>query len=297
MKIGLVGNLAKKELPRIVQRLLTEIHPDGRAEFLVAEPLAKVVRRSGRQVTADHARVVSERKLLARAEMIIALGGDGTILRTARLVGSRSIPILGVNLGKLGFLAEVSVDELESCMNDVLEGRYSVNERMMLQARAGRSQSEFHALNDVVIDKYGTSRVMNIETYVNNEYLATYSADGIIISTPTGSTAYSLANGGPIVAPESKAITINPICPHTLTARPFIVPDDSVVTVRISQAAQKVHLVADGQSEKLFRPPVTVTMKKAPFTARLVKRLNTSYYDVLRKKLQWGSDVRIDAKR
>ncbi|MBI2619757.1 MAG: NAD(+)/NADH kinase [Ignavibacteriales bacterium] len=292
MKLGLVGNLEKKELPQIVQKLLQEV----KTEFLIVEPLAKAVKRSGRKLSTRNATIVSERKLLAKAEMVIALGGDGTILRTARFVGARAIPILGINLGKLGFLAEVSVEELESCVEDVLNGRYTVEERMMLQATSQGLQSPFFALNDVVVDKYGTSRVMHIETYVNKEYLATYSADGIIVSTPTGSTAYSLANGGPIVAPESRAVTINPICPHTLTARPVIIPDDSVVSIRISQASQKVHLTADGQSEKLFRPPVTFTVKKAPFNAKLVKRLNTSYYDVLRKKLNWGSDVRINPK-
>ena len=168
--------------------------------------------------------------------------------------------------------------------------------RMMLQAKGAGLPQTFVALNDIVLDKYGTSRVMNIETYVGKDYLATYAADGIIVSTPTGSTAYSLANGGPIVTPNCQAMTIGPICPHTLTARPVIVPEDSVITVKIASAANKVHVTADGQLEKLFNVPLSITISKAPFRARLVRRTQTNYYDVLRKKLNWGRDVRIKPK-
>ena len=153
----------------------------------------------------------------------------------------------------------------------------------------------FVALNDIVVEKYGTSRVFAVETWVNDAYLATYTADGIIFSTPTGSTAYSLANGGPIVVPTSAVITINPICPHTLTARPVIVRSDSRIRVAVRHPSHKVHVTADGQLEKLFASPVEVMIRKAPFSARLVKRLNTNYYDVLRKKLNWGSDLRQSA--
>jgi NAD+ kinase len=294
MTFGIVGNLKKRELPRVVKELLLRA-PQDSARFLLSAPVARAASSVGRELL-KRAQVASEPKLLDEADLLIALGGDGTILETARRVASRETPILGINLGKLGFLAEVSLDEIEACLNEILDGRYRVEERMMLQAEAASLRRPFFALNDIVVDKYGTSRVMSIETSVNDEYLATYSADGIIVSTPTGSTAYSLANGGPIVTPENHAITISPICPHTLTARPVIVPDDSVITVRIAVASRQVHLTADGQLEQLFRPPAIFRIKKAPFKAKLVKRLNTSYYDVLRKKLHWGSDVRVEAK-
>lgn len=292
MTFGIVANLHKKELPLVVRELLSRAPRDS-AKFLLAAPVAKAVSRLG-AFLRDRARIVSDRRLLAESDLIVALGGDGTILETARFVGAREIPILGINLGKLGFLAEVSLDEIEVCMDEIVQGQYKVEDRIMLQAEASSLKRPFIALNDIVIDKYGTSRVMSIETSVNDEYLATYSADGIIVSTPTGSTAYALANGGPIVTPENHAITISPICPHTLTARPVIVPDDSVITVRIPSASKQVHLTADGQLEQLFRPPVMVRVRKAPFKAKLVKRLKRSYYDVLRKKLHWGSDVRVE---
>ena len=292
MKFGIVGNLQKKELPNVVRELLNRVREES-VQFLISASVAKAVGRIVGKSALRGTRVVNEKSLLAESDLIIALGGDGTILETARLVGSHETPILGINLGKLGFLAEVSIEESEHCLKEIMNGQYNVEERIMLQATTPTLKKPFYALNDVVIDKYGTSRVMSIETHVNGEYLATYSADGIIVSTPTGSTAYSLANGGPIVVPTNHAMTISPICPHTLTARPVIVPDDSVVAVTISSASRQVHLTTDGQQEQLFKPPVTITVKKAPFKARLVKRLTTNYYDVLRKKLHWGSDVRV----
>jgi len=291
VKFGIVGNLQKKELPNVVRELLNRVREES-VQFLISASVAKAVGRIVGKSALRRTRVVNEKSLLAESDLIIALGGDGTILETARLVGSHETPILGINLGKLGFLAEVSIEESEDCLKEIMTGRYNVEERIMLQATTPSLKKPFYALNDVVIDKYGTSRVMSIETHVNGEYLATYSADGIIVATPTGSTAYSLANGGPIVVPTNHAITISPICPHTLTARPVIVPDDSIVAVTISSASRQVHLTADGQLEELFKPPVTITVKTAPFKAHLVKRLTTNYYDVLRKKLNWGSDVR-----
>lgn len=295
MKFGIVGNPQKERLPLVVRELLKSVRV-GSIEFLVSDTLAKSVNSGLRKEIAGRAKIVSEKTLLVDSDMIIALGGDGTILRTARFVGSHEKPIIGINLGKLGFLAEVSIDEIEACFVDILKGRYVVEDRMILQVKGGGLPSTFVALNDIVIDKYGTSRVMSIETFVNKDYLATYAADGVIISTPTGSTAYSLANGGPIVTPDCRAMIVAPICPHTLTARPVIVPEDSVVTVKIASAANKVHVTADGQLEKLFNVPLSLTIGKAPFRARLVRRPDTNYYDVLRKKLNWGSDVRIRPK-
>jgi NAD+ kinase len=237
-------------------------------------------------------RAVPEKDLPARCDMLISLGGDGTILRLARQVAEKGTPLLGVNLGKLGFLAEVSVEDLDACLTEVLKGDYFIVERMMLQATILKNSRTYIALNDIVVDKFGSSRVLNFETHVNGEYLATFTADGIILSTPTGSTAYAMANGGPIVTPHNRAITISPICPHSLTARPVIVPDDSVIRINVVSSENKVHITADGQDEVLVRPPTEIRVKRSPFSARLVKRRNTSYYDILRKKLNWGQDLR-----
>jgi len=162
--------------------------------------------------------------------------------------------------------------------------------------KSGR-QKQFFGLNDIVIDKSGSSRVIDLQTFVNGEYLNTYTADGLIVATPTGSTAYSLATGGPIVVPESRAITLSPIGPHTLTARPVIVPDDSIIRIVVERAAKQVHITADGQVEEHLRPPVEILVKKANYSVKLIKRPDRSYYDILRAKLMWGRDVRVDEWR
>lgn len=291
MTFGIAGNLRKEGVPTIAEKVLRRFE-DGRVEYVVEKPLSDVLRRRSKLKIAG--RTVSAKILPGSCDMIISLGGDGTILRLARQVAEKGTPILGVNLGKLGFLAEVSLDDLDACLDEVLRGDYFVVERMMLQASTSKNKRIYTALNDIVVDKFATSRVLDLETYVNGEYLATFPADGIILSSPTGSTAYALANGGPIVTPHNKSITISPICPHSLTARPVIVPDDSIIRIKVVSSQHKVRLTADGQDELLVRPPTEIRIKKAPFTAKLVKRRNASYYDLLRKKLNWGRDVRTE---
>ena len=289
MTFGIAGNLRKEGVPTVAQKVVERFKSEG-VDFVIERSLAAVLRKKLKMQSAG--RAVSEKDLPARCDMLISLGGDGTILRLARQVAEKGTPLLGVNLGKLGFLAEVSVEDLDACLTEVLKGDYFVVERMMLQATIHKNSKTYIALNDIVVDKFGSSRVLNFETHVNGEYLATFTADGIILSTPTGSTAYAMANGGPIVTPHNRAITISPICPHSLTARPVIVPDDSVIRIKVVSSENKVHVTADGQDEVLVRPPTEIRIKRSPFSARLVKRRNTSYYDILRKKLNWGQDLR-----
>jgi NAD+ kinase len=289
MTFGIAGNLRKEGVPTVAQKVVERFNSEG-VDFVIERSLAAVLHKKLKMKSAG--RAVSEKNLPARCDMLISLGGDGTILRLARQVAEKGTPLLGVNLGKLGFLAEVSVEDLDACLTEVLKGDYFIVERMMLQATIHKNSKTYIALNDIVVDKFGSSRVLNFETHVNGEYLATFTADGIILSTPTGSTAYAMANGGPIVTPHNRAITISPICPHSLTARPVIVPDDSVIRIKVVSSENKVHITADGQDEVLVRPPTEIRIKRSPFSARLVKRRNTSYYDILRKKLNWGQDLR-----
>jgi NAD+ kinase len=291
MKFVIAGNLRKDGIPQIAHKVIQRLESEG-IDYAVERSLAAVLRHRFRARLIG--KTVSEKDLSSGGDILISLGGDGTILRLARLVAAKGIPILGVNLGKLGFLAEVNVEALDDCLTDVFKGEYFVVERMMLQASTSKSPKTYLALNDIVVDKFGTSRVLNLETFVNGEYLATFTADGIIVSTPTGSTAYALSNGGPIVTPHNKSITISPICPHILTARPVIVPDDSVIRIKVVAANSKARMTADGQDEVLVRPQAEIRIRKAPNIARLIKRRNTSYYDLLRKKLNWGRDVRME---
>lgn len=291
MRFGIAGNVQKDGISAIAGRVLQRFEKDG-VEYVVEKALATLLRSRSKLKIAG--KVVSEKELPKKSEIIISLGGDGTILHLARNVAEYGTPIVGVNLGKLGFLTEASLEDLDTCLDELLKGEYFVVERMMLEASTARIARTYLALNDIVVDKFATSRVLDFETIVNGEYLATFPADGIIFSTPTGSTAYALANGGPIVTPQNKSITISPICPHTLTARPVIVPDDAVVRVRVTSPGHKVHLTADGQDEIILKSPTEVKIRKSKLRARLVRRRKTSYYDILRKKLNWGRDVRTE---
>ena len=220
------------------------------------------------------------------------------MLAAARIIGGSGTPILGVNLGKLGFMAEVSVKDLKQCLNDLLNGRTSIEERTVLTAEAddGQNVHTYSALNELAIDRGLSPRVIHLQVSVNGQHLVTLAADGMIVATPTGSTAYSLASGGPIITPQSGVIAITPISPHTLTARPVVVPDSSIIRVVADDGSKPVHLTADGFAEGFYQLPATITIKKAPYTIKFIKQPGRSYFDVLREKLMWGSDVRLGSK-
>jgi NAD+ kinase len=291
MRFGITGNTEKTELPSIVERLIRRFQAE-QAPYVLHDVLAAALKNTIDPMMLKQSPIASEKKLPSLCDILISVGGDGTMLRTARMIGGHRVPILGVNLGSLGFLAEIPVDELDICLTEVLEGKYRIEERMMLQASVGNTPLKDAALNDIVLALSNSSRMVSIETFVNDEYLSTFRGDGLIIATPTGSTAYALSNGGPIVTPTTHSILLSPICPHTLTARTVIVPDDSVIRLRVESAHNNVNLAADGQPQKLLKPPMEITIRKASSSAQLVKRLNTSFYDVLRRKLHWGKDVR-----
>ncbi|CUS97967.1 NAD(+)/NADH kinase [Candidatus Chrysopegis kryptomonas] len=290
MKFGIIGNLAKEALYGAVLDLSKNLEKE-KIEFYIQKEIADGIEK---RFSHKIEKVLTTDELLKNSDMIISFGGDGTILATARLVGSLQIPILGVNLGKLGFLAEVAPEDVFDFIKKICEGKYRIEERMVLEANVKGESETYFGLNDIVIDKAGSTRVVDIETFINDEYLITYTADGLIISTPTGSTAYSLAAGGPIVTPSSNVITLTPICPHTLTARPVVIPDDSIIKIKIEFYDREILLTADGQIEHKLKPPVEIIVKKANYKIKLVKRLEVTYFDVLRSKLMWGMDLRIE---
>jgi NAD+ kinase len=198
-----------------------------------------------------------------------------------------------VNLGKLGFLAESSTEDLQRVLTDILEHRYMVEERLVLQATTtARPGTAIHAVNDIVVDKSRSSRLIDVETHIDDAFAVTYRGDGLIISTPTGSTGYALSNGGPIVTPTCRVLGITPIAPHTLNGRPLIIPESSVIRIVVHSHNDEVLLSADGQSELVARPPLEVIISRAPYPLRLVKRIDRTYFDVLRAKLFWGQDAR-----
>ena len=289
MKFAIFGNVEKPGLKGALMVLLTRLEHSG-MEYALDDALAPMVaERAG----PAPARLRSREACLDGADMLVALGGDGTILAAARAVGRRGTPILGVNLGKLGFLAELAPEEIEKAVGDILANKYIVEERLVIEAVSTAFPSRvIHAVNDIVLDKSRSSRVIDIETHIDGAFAVTYRGDGVIISTPTGSTAYALSNGGPIVTPGSDVIGITPISPHTLSGRPLIVPASSVIRIVAHAENEELLLAADGQEEAFLRPPAEVTVRKADYTVSLVKRTDRSYFDLLRAKLHWGRDAR-----
>jgi NAD+ kinase len=230
-------------------------------------------------------------KIVDRASFVVALGGDGTLIRAARALAGRDTPILGVNLGSLGFLTECYLEELTPALDKLAAGSYEIERRLMVRAVAsGNSSSEvsLRALNDVVIDRGTVSRVINMALYIDEEHVGSFVADGLIVSTPTGSTAYSLAAGGPIVTPGLSAFVATPMCPHTLSARPIIFPCDKELKVIATSDRAKVKVTADGQVEEEIGYEAEVRLTAAPETTPLVKVNFRSFYKLLRTKLNWA---------
>jgi len=237
---------------------------------------------------------VSENELIKRVSVVVVFGGDGTILRTARAAAPQAIPILGVNLGAFGFLAEVNGPDVETALHRLLAGDYQLDERMMLQARVERSAptaQEFIALNDIVLTKSGYARLVKLDTHVNGEHLATHLADGLIVATPTGSTAYSLSAGGPIVHPAVDGIVLTPICAHTLNSRAVLVSGGDTIAIRVEPvgtAPPPPILTVDGQEGFPLRIGDEVRVARSPHRTRLVRLGRGGFYSILRAKLTWG---------
>ena len=235
--------------------------------------------------------VVSGREAAARADALVVFGGDGTLLAASRLL-ERPIPVLGVNFGSLGFLTEIAPAELLPTLSGVLEDRYEYEERRLLRAlvrRRGQPEISADVLNDVVITKAGPSRIIEVEARIDGLFVSSYRADGVVVSSPTGSTAYCLAAGGPILYPTLPAFVVTPICPHTLTNRPLVVGDSSQVELRLRDARDvEVYVALDGQETFAFSSGDSVGVTGGPRRLRLVKAPGRDYYQVLRSKLKWG---------
>lgn len=219
-------------------------------------------------------------------DMIVVFGGDGTLLTAARAVKKLGVPLVGVNLGGFGFMTVVGLHEMFDALEMILQGKFVTSRRMMLEASVGSVRHS--ALNDIVVTRGGLSRMVNLETFVDGRYLTTYKADGLIISTPTGSTGYSLSAGGPIVKPEHYSIIITPICPHTLTNRPIMLPPDVKIDVVVLTPEEGISVTLDGQNLFMLNSGDRVTVKKSPYDINLVNSPHHDYWEILRTKLGWG---------
>ncbi len=226
-----------------------------------------------------------------KLDFILTLGGDGTILSLARAVGDRGTPILGVHLGELGFLAEVVLEDMFTRLDEVVAGDYNIQKRMVIKCivNNGTEPQTFYALNDIVVDRGKSHRLLNCELLANDDFVAKYNADGLIVATPTGSTAYSLASGGPIVMPTFGSMVVTPICPHTLTLRPIVFPDDQILEISFPEDGEKdMALAVDGQVNEYLKSTAKVVIQKAPYKINMVNFTDSNYFNTLRTKLGWG---------
>ncbi len=277
---GLVVNLNKKGVRDLVAQISRWLKDRG-CDVLIDEG------------TAQHLDLpvsgVSQEEILERSECILVFGGDGTMLWTTRRVAKAGIPIVGINLGHLGFLTEIDIPEALPALEKILKGHYRIEERMMLQAevyRQGNLVNSFTGLNDAVITKGTIPRPIYLKAYINEEFFNNYHADGLIVASPTGSTAYSLSAGGPLATPELDLILLTPICPHSLWARPVVITPDSTIKILLASNWGEVMLTMDGQHGVSLRQKDEIIIKSAPQKAKFLRIVGRSFFEILRKKLK-----------
>lgn len=232
---------------------------------------------------------------LPSVDMVVSVGGDGTFLRTSCIVGDSGIPVLGINTGRMGFLAAINYTDIDETLSEIIKGEYVVEDRSLLKMTTDDTFSPNHfnsnALNEVAVLKQDTASMLTIHAYINNDYLTSYQADGLVIATPTGSTAYSLSIGGSILSPTTPSIIISAIAPHNLTSRSVVVDDSSIISLKVDSRNHMFLVSVDGQS-RVLNDSVNIKVRKADYTLRVVNRVGHTFYETLRDKLMWGEDVR-----
>jgi NAD+ kinase len=284
--IGIVARPGLKQAGALLDELVGWLKERGLTPCLEERTAALHPPLSGRETA------LAGPEVGRRADALVVLGGDGTLLAASHLLEGRAVPVLGVNFGSLGFLTEITLPELYPALESVLAGRYEYEERRMLRAdlrRPGQPDDQAHVLNDVVVTKATLSRIIEVEVTVDGLFVSSYRADGLIVSSPTGSTAYNLAAGGPIIHSRLPAMVLTPICPHMLTHRPLVISDEAVVELRLRHADDgAAHITFDGQRGFPLTVQDSVRVTRSPRTVRLVKAPGRDDYEVLRTKLKWG---------
>lgn len=298
LTFALFGNVYQQEKSAAIHQVLGCLQQRG-ATIIIEESYCRFLRSSG---------LVEERVFTGaagtpavgtfsgskfRADFAVSMGGDGTLLRAASLVRDQQVPILGVNMGRLGFLADVSVTDFPSTVDALYGGDYTVEDRALIQVDADGAPLDGYncALNDVAILKRDTASMISIRASINGEHLITYQADGLIVSTPTGSTAYSLSNGGPIIVPRTGVMLMTAVAPHSLNVRPIVIPDSAEVELTVSSRSHTILVAIDGRSSKMPEG-ITLRLSRAPYMQQVVKRPETRYFSTLREKMMWGADNR-----
>ncbi|MGH9430909.1 MAG: NAD(+)/NADH kinase [Terriglobia bacterium] len=281
-KIGITSKPRKEDVRVVVPPLLAWLRKRGVEPFVDYETNALLDAKE---------QALARGEMAAQVDLVVVFGGDGTLLATARALDSKPVPILAVNLGGLGFMTVITRDDLYFTLEMVLRGDFQCDRRVQIRAeimRRGEAVSSLLALNDVVLNKGAIARILDFDMSVDGKFVSTYKADGLIVSTPTGSTAYSLAAGGPVIVPSVNAFIVTPICAHTLTNRPIVLPDTVTIDITLTGHSESVYLTADGQVAIAVRSGDTMRARKASSFVELVQPANRNYYEILRQKLKWG---------
>lgn len=285
MKLGIIGNIAKENIETVIQSLIKKLI-ENNLNYMLCDSLQAVLKNSSEKFFALNT-------LASECDMLLSIGGDGTMLSTANTAHHFNKPVLGLNFGKLGFLAEVDISQFDSFINDLKTNNFAIEKRIVIVGECSTLKKEkLFAINDLVIDKGGWPKMIEITIHVDDEYVTTFSADGLIVATPTGSTGYSLSVGGPIVNPAADVFTLSPISPHSLTMRPLVLSSTQKIKVQVQSFHSKVLVNCDGQRVLEYKPPIELQITKSEKPLKLVRTSSTSYFNILRTKLLWGLDIR-----
>lgn len=293
MKVGIYGQFYHKNSGIYVQQLL-DILDQKDVEVIIEENFLKLIHEN-EDISKTYSHFSTFEELDTSYDLFFSIGGDGTILQTITYIRDLNIPIVGINTGRLGFLASVQKEQLADSIQDIFNNNYSISERSLISMESDGGPGDLgelnFALNEITVCRKNSTSMISVETHLNGEKLTNYWADGLIISTPTGSTGYSLSCGGPVIMPTTPTFIITPIAPHNLNARPLVVPDDTVITLRVS-GREKEHLVSLDSRIATFPVETKITLKKASFKIKLIVLEKDTFLTTLRKKLLWGEDKR-----
>ena len=292
MLIGIIANITKANIFEVVSSFIQKLKANG-LDYILTRALAE--EKDKLKIELEKNMSADDSEIYEKSDIIISIGGDGTMLSTAFHAHFYDKPVLGINLGKLGFLVETDFKDIDKVIGEIKNKEYKVEERMVIEGVCDIPSSEkLYAVNDIVIEKGGWPKMIELTAWVDGEYVTKFSADGLIIATPTGSTGYSLSTGGPIVTPTAKAITLAPISPHSLTIRPLVLSSNQEIVIKADSLFKEIQINCDGQRVFTFPPPIEVKIKKSKRPLKLIHTSLTTYFETLRNKLLWGVDARRD---
>ncbi|WP_455170250.1 NAD kinase [Aegicerativicinus sediminis] len=293
MKIAVFGQYSHKNTQESVEALIKSVTLKDSLLFIEKDFFNLLTEK--KSTLSDNLNLRTFEKLDASYELLVTIGGDGTILRAITFVGDYGIPIVGINTGRLGFLATIRFDEIERALEHIFEKNYKISERTLLAVTTTPENEDIqkinYALNEVAVSRKNTTSMITVETHLDDEYLTSYWADGLIIATPTGSTGYSLSCGGPVITPADDSLVLTPIAPHNLSARPLVIPSETKITLKVSGREDQYLISLDSRIATLHNS-ATVTIKRADFRIKMIELPNETFIDTLRRKLLWGEDRR-----